>query len=287
MQTPRHEIVNLLNFVVNEKRLISKNSYISLKNALEICPIPFQSVAIPKGKILYRTRVHLRNDFFLKISDLSHRLDLFDIDKFGRANEPLQSIFYCSDNPVVALSEVSKLIKEGQDLDYEITTTGIWEVQEDIRVGSIPINETIKGINTTADGLHEGFEDLLHKYYQNDNDLRLDILDIFSREFTKEANNDESNYLMSCAFANYIYDIEGTDTSLNEKIKAGGIIYTSVIHTEEGMNIALKPSFIEEKKLILVKAVRKVMKKINETTFMDIAMIETEQIDYDNNRIDW
>jgi hypothetical protein len=288
MAPSKDEILYFLDFLVKKGSEKTIESYIAIKNALKIYSIPFPSVTLPKGKILYRVRIHKKGEnLFENIGDLSHRLDLLNIDTFGRANEPLQSIFYCSDNSTVAFFEVSNISKAGKRPDSEISTIGYWQVQEDIRIGSIPLNGTIRGLNVTADGLQDDFEHLVAKFNQENIDITLKVLNIFSNEFTRNVHNNAFNYLISCAFANYVYDVPGFDTFLKREVIVAGILYPSVIHREEGMNISLKPFVIDEKKLVLVKAVRKVMIKESIDHYRDIALIESKKIDYIDGKIIW
>src|SRR5659263_696384 len=101
MNTPSEtEINEFLEFLLKEKSKRTLASYNAIKKAINIYTIPFPTLNISKGTRLYRSRVHQDGeDFFHSINDLSHILDKSKIKSFGRANEPLQSIFYCSDNP--------------------------------------------------------------------------------------------------------------------------------------------------------------------------------------------
>lgn len=288
MKPSRNEIIQFLNFIMEEKNKKKLESYISIKNAFMIYAIPFPSITIPKGKIFYRTRIHSKGeDFFENISDISYRSNKYEICTFGRANEPLQSIFYCSDNSDVAFFEVSNICKKGLCPDSEIYTIGIWQLQENIRVACIPINDTIRGLNQTADKLHNAFDEIMSKFNQENIDLPQKVLDVFSKEFTSDVQNNESNYLISCAFANYIYDVSGYDSYLGVNCNADGILYPSVIHREEGMNLALKPRLIDENKLRLVGAIKTVMKKIAVDNYSDVELKQSKQIDYSSGKIIW
>jgi hypothetical protein len=109
--------------------------------------IPFAFIVISKGTPLFRLRVHdkftenLEEVLFYEIKEIGHRYDNNRITCFGRANEPLQSIFYCSTERELAFFETSQLSRGKEEKLGEIYTTGKWILQEDIKVATFPINE--------------------------------------------------------------------------------------------------------------------------------------------------
>ena len=104
-------------------------SYPFIKNAIREIKVPVPKYVIPKGTILYRGRVHKNGEqFFHRVSDISYIRDCFLIKNFGRANEPCQSIFYCSDNQKTAFNETCTITREDIDKDSELITWGAWEV---------------------------------------------------------------------------------------------------------------------------------------------------------------
>lgn len=271
-------------------RLISKHagtadsaSYIYVRRTLEMLSIPFPSVIVPKGRLLCRSRAHTNEeDFFRKIDDISYRQDRFYIEDFGRANEPLQSIFYCSDSDIVAFAETSILTRQNSGLPSDIVTTGVWEVQEDFRVATITSNEKIRGINSTMEGFDLEFNKLVDLYRNEGTDGHIKILDLFSREFTRNAHGNTSKYLLSCAFSNYVYD--AIDQFGNQ---VGGIMYPSVIYPHDGMNIAIKPSLVFNGKLKLIAARRGTMNKKDDTNYSEEDVVDAKSIIHEKSTIEW
>ncbi|MCP4458584.1 MAG: RES domain-containing protein [Cytophagales bacterium] len=271
-------------------RLVSKHasagnhiSYTYIRRTLEKLSIPFPSVTVPKGRLLCRSRAHTKGeDFFRNIEDISYRQDLFYIEDFGRANEPTQSIFYCSDSDVVAFVETSILTRQNSGLPSDTITTGVWEVQEDFQIATIISNDEIRGLNSTMEGLETEFRKLAEVYRNEGTDGHINILDLFSKEFTRNSHGDNTKYIVSCAFANYVYE------AINQNnLQVGGIMYPSAIYTDEGMNLALKPELIYSGKLKLIVARRGTMNKRDETNYHEEDIIDAKSINHDTSTIEW
>lgn len=255
-------------------------SYAHIKNVFERLSIPFPHVTVPKGKLLFRCRAHTKNEgLFTKLNDLTYRGDEFYIKDFGRANEPGQSIFYCSDDPITAFSETSIVTRQNVAVDFEFITTGAWKVKEDFKVGYIPATADIKGLNKTMDGLNDNFESLMDKFKNDDTENHLNVLDFLSQEFLRNAQGDNSNYKISCAFANYIYKAISFD-----KIIIGGLLYSSTIYNRRGVNLALLPTTAD--KLELVTARKGKMVKTGDSTYHELETVDSKWIT-DKGEIVW
>ena len=156
-----NSILELLDFITNNRNDNSFRGYKLILNKLLEYTIPFPTSTLSKGSILLRARVHMKNeDYYRFIRELGHRVDNDRIETFGRANEPTQSIFYCSDNYDVAFFETSMIARHNLALPVEIITIGIWEVKEDIRVACFTADKNTGGLNRTIDGLQNDFENL-------------------------------------------------------------------------------------------------------------------------------
>lgn len=271
-------------------RLVSKHasasnhiSYTYIRRTLEKLSIPFPSVIVPKGSYLFRSRAHTKGEaFFRNIEDISYRQDLIYIEDFGRANEPNQSIFYCSDSHVVAFVETSILTKQNSRLPSDTITTGIWKVQEDFRIGAIISNDEIRGLNSTMKGLETEFRKLTEVYRNEGTDGHIKILDLFSKEFTRNSHGDNTKYIVSCAFANYVYE------EINQNnLQVGGIMYPSTLYPEKGMNLALKPELINSGKLKLISARRGTMNMRDEINYHEEDVIDAKSINHVTSTIEW
>ena len=277
--------------ITNLTHLVTKcdyNSYAYIKNSMDQLIIPFPAISIKVGKYLYRARRHLNNeDFFDEISDISHRPDIFNITDFGRANEPCQSIFYCSDQHEIAIAETSPILRHDLDLEYDIITTGIWRVKKELRVASLlnyPLNEVQ---NPAQQFLDTKAKELIESFRNDNTDQLLKLHRFFSNEFIKPPNENSRKYLISCAFSNYIYGNAGYDTYLKETTELDGLIYPSAVFPIFGMNLALKPSVIIDGKIILIGARKSKLLKQNDKQYGEVETFDTEDISHDNNKINW
>jgi RES domain len=264
------------------------NSYSYIKNTLDQLFIPFPAISIKIGKLLFRSRRHLQHEiFFNKIPEISYREDIFNITQFGRANEPCQSIFYCSDRHEIAIAETSPIIRNDLNLDFDILTTGIWEVKKELRIASLLNYPLFEGKNLTQKLLDLKAKKLIESFRDKNTPQLLKLLGFFSNEFGNLSNDNPTKYLISCAFANYIYSNTGYDTCLKKKTNLDGIIYPSTIYPDFGMNLALLPKVIFEGKLNLIGARKSILNKINETKYIEDKTIDTNDIRLQNNQIIW
>ncbi|MEA3495864.1 MAG: RES domain-containing protein [Bacteroidota bacterium] len=285
-------IKDLLSFLVEKKLDNNISSYISIKNALYSFSIPISKVAINQGIPLFRMRVHdeihtnLEEALFHEIKDVGHRLDYNNIKNFGRANEPLQSIFYCSTERETAYFETSSIARFETKNDVEIYTTSRWIIQDDIQVATFPINELNKNRNLIAESLNKKFEESVSKLRGSGTDQYLQLIDLLSLEFARK-HHKENDYLISCAFANYLYDKYFVNGETEGKMELDGIIYPSVQWTKKGMNLALKPYLINNKTLLLDQVVCQKMERTGEQHYTQTERIISKSIDYKNGKIIW
>lgn len=280
-----------MNFNLLHSLLIeySKNrsikSYELIKEIIYKYQFPFPTFTIPIGKILYRGRTHNSNEiYFEDLNEFTNIKDIEKIQNYGRANEPRQSIFYCSDNQITAYFEVSKISRQICKPKFEHTTMGVWSIQKDLRVGLIPINSEIKGLNIIAKNIYNTYDSLTKDFSLKGIEIPVKLLDFISNEFLMDAKNIESNYVLSCAFANYMYDTKGYDSFFERDTELDGIFYSSVQYKDEGMNLALKPEVVENHKIKLIHAFKRTACKVNENTYSDIELKEAK---IKNERIIW
>lgn len=278
----------LLSQLVDFSQKKSTDLYQSIKDSLYKYQFPFPIITIPKGWNLFRGRVHKQNEsYFENWSDYSSIKEISQIKSFGRANEPKQSIFYCSDNQTTAAFEVSKISRQNYRPETEHISVGVWNVLKDLRVGVVPINSTIKNLNVTTQNLHNQYKNLLEHFENIGIDIPVDLLDFISDEFSQDAKNIESNYVISCAFANYMFDTRGFDSYYRRNIKLDGILYSSVQYEKEGMNLALNPKVINGNKIKLISVFKRTAHKINENTYRDVDLEIAKGINYKSGRIKW
>jgi hypothetical protein len=278
----------LLNFLLDKKRENSIHSYISIKNALLLFDIPCLIITIQSGTTLFRCRWHdKKNQYFIKINDLSFREDMNNINAFGRVNEPVQSIFYCANQRETALFEVSKIQKGKGNIEIEDVTYGEWILQKDLICAHLPLVKENIGKNPIADYLHRTFEENVNKYSTDETVEWRNLFELIALEFSRETNENDQGYLISCAFSHYLFTKKFYDFGKKKELYIDGIMYPSVKYSEEGMNIAIQPQFIIEGSMILNRVVRQRMERIESATYKETDTQIATEIDYKNGIIKW
>jgi hypothetical protein len=257
------------------------------ENSIEI-NLPVPKFVIPKFTKLFRGRVHKNGEqFFHKISDISYNRDIFLIKNFGRANEPCQSTFYCSDNPNTAFMETCTIAREDLDKDFEHITWGVWDVIDKIPISYVIGSPSEKTTNEMLNTLTKVFINFLNDFSEEDKKEFLIFHDFISKQFQIEAKGRHSLYKISCAYSNWIYDQKFQDyLSCNKKIKQiAGLMYRSSIWPKEGMNIALRNETVDTS-LRLIEAHMDHIRR-NGNFYDGSERITAKSIDMTNNAIIW
>lgn len=271
------ELDRFLNSLSIAKDEESIESYIYIKNVLDSIEFPVPFTIYEKGTKLVRSRVHKESeDFFETVDQLSYRQDIQNIKSFGRANEPGQSIFYCSNNEIISFAESSSIVREDDEKDFEYTTSGIWILTEDICVVNLLTNENIKGQHSEFDKSTESFEGIIDS--QNDESAFLvrSLLQFFSKEFSTSIKENSNHYKITSAFANYVFSLDKVD----------GILYPSTKYTKEGFNFALRTDVVDEKmKFYAAQKIK--MQRIGDKKYKEVEKIESEISMSDDNIIKW
>jgi len=260
-------------------------SYPFIKNALNEIHFRVPKCIIPKGKKLIRGRVHKNGeDYFTNISDISYNRQTFLIKDFGRANEPCQSIFYCSDNQDTAFIETCTVAREDLDKDSELITWGIWEVTKNIEISYVigPPSELTE--NETLNSLTHSFITFLKDVPEPNRNALLLFHDFISKQFQIEARGHHALYKISCAYSNWIYNqnFVGNENSI---IESGGIMYRSSLWPKDGMNIALKGEIVDTS-LRLIAARRDHIQRQGDL-YSGSDTITASSIDIGKDRIFW
>jgi hypothetical protein len=195
-----------------------------------------------KEKYFFRIRSHLEgngNYYFTNISELSYRVDFFNITKFGRCNCPFEAIFYCSDSPLLSLLEVSELLKKDCKKQTAYYTTSVWKMTQKLNLTPIFENRnklynnekllevTNKCLNTIDE----------FKGYNKKEDLK-EFHRIMGEEFTKPFSIDKSIYLFSASVSSYLFDWKQDQSE-----KMDGIVYPTCLKRSTVRNIGLNYAF--------------------------------------------
>ncbi len=201
----------------------------------------------PGHKILFRVRCHTEGDgnyFFNNISDISYRNDSFNIKKFGRCNQPFQSLFYCSDDEMLSFAEVSEIVRTENKKETAYHTTSVWKMNEDLLATSIFEPDNIEVSNSGLIYITKKcMEQLDLTTHPIEKDNLKSLLKIVATEFTKPSSLDNRVYLFSSAVANYFLDTTGTE---NERMD--GIVYPTCIGKSNirsmGLNYVFRPEIV-------------------------------------------
>ncbi|OOV16996.1 RES domain-containing protein [Flavobacterium sp. LM4] len=273
----KKELDNLLKLLLSVKEEESIESYIYIKNILDSIEFPLPVTIYRKGTKFVRSRVHKENEDFFENSDqLSYRKDIQNIKKFGRANEPGQSVFYCSDNAIVSFAETNSVVREDEEKDFEYITSGVWICTEDILLVNLLTNENTKGQHAEFDQCVKSFEELIDS--QNDENAFMvrELLQFLSTEFSAPIKKNSNHYKITSAFTNYALSIEEVE----------GVLYPSTMYSTEGFNLALKPTVVD-KKMKFYAAQRIKMQRIGDKKYLEVEKIESEISNSDDNIIKW
>ena len=270
------ELIDLSN---ETKKRGTAESYTYLKKVLSQYSIPCPTLYADKSiGYLARSRMHLDGEIlFGSIQDVSYRKDDQNIRTFGRANEPGQSIFYCSNSYHAARIETSEITRQNVDKDWEYTTTGAWEIQEELCLISILTNQDMRGENTPFDNTSYTFESMIEQLEIVETKAVLTFLNYISEEFRRRTEGNSTGYLVRCAFFNY---------ALANLPYIDGFLFPSTLYQTEGVNLALKPSSID-RKLRFHSARRGKLQRVNLTDYGETQVIESEIHNMGETKIRW
>jgi len=237
METNIHDIINEI------RASNPVTIYSSFRNLFSILKPAFCKFTLTPGhKPLFRVRCHTEGNgdyFFKNISDLSYRTDYLNIKKYGRCNQPFQSLFYCSDEEMLSFAEVSEIVRTENKPTTAYHTTSVWKMNKDILVTSIfepdnPDTENADLVDITKKCLEQ--IDLTNHPIEKES-LKL-LLKLVANEFTKPFSTDHQAYLFSSAVTNYFLDTISTE---NEKVD--GLVYPTCLGKSGVRNLGLNYVF--------------------------------------------
>jgi hypothetical protein len=171
--------------------------------------------------------------------------------KIGRCNFPNRPVFYCSDNPMVALMET---VRES-DFKGKVFCLTKWNL--------IPSKEKFIVENFLGSGLHPDnpfnllIETEIHQIKEQFNQVWNEDIEkgfLFLQAFLHETFINDHNYGLSAALANRtIFAPHDMATDI--------LLYPSVQSKYKGVNMAINPNFVDQQmqlqRLYLVKLNRK------------------------------
>lgn len=235
--------------------------------------IPVYNYKLPKGNSFYRAR---KNEDFANFQNIS---DLYSppktlVKNYSRANTPFQSVFYVSDMWETNLAELKPFLLGGLAIgDIIWITQAKWKQIQDFNLVILPDFKNSK--------MTEFINNFVSKLSENQIQFLSFINSFFSKPINP-TNDDSKTYQLTSAFCNAL--LAESDRS---KKTIDGIIYTSVEHGS-GFNLALKPSLIEQNKIVVENVVKHFLRKSSKTTFDNfIEPNMPTNIDFENGKIEW
>lgn len=236
----KFELQNIISEIKNADPTLL---YTSFYNLLGLINPPFTKFSImPSPNYLFRVRSHTDgsgNYFFNNISDLTFRTDYLNIKKFGRCNEPFQSLFYCSNNPSLSFAEVAEIVRTTIKKDVAYHTTSVWKVNKPLLVTAIFEPDNVEVANEDLiDITKRSLEQIdLTDFPIEKNNLK-ELFNFIALEFTKPSSLDPKAYIFSSAVANYIFDFVGAEGE-----KFDGILYPTCLGVNQIRNFGLNHVF--------------------------------------------
>jgi hypothetical protein len=232
---------------------IANRSGISLRKMMTILLhnigiIPTCEGVIHKGMYILRARINTNETLFNSEKELSYRPDDWAVRSYGRASAPVRAVFYGvlgTEGREAAIETVLSEIKEifrNTDPGYSILpqefacTIAAWKVIHSINVAQVIFSkryvDKIEWVNAGFNHFIENFESKLKKTEVESIKL---IMEFISDEFSKPDIQTHEDYIISAAYAQYVFE----DTPLN------GVTYPSVKTNGHGVNVALYPSVVD------------------------------------------
>lgn len=236
----------------------------------ELKLIPYASAKLKAGSHIERARINEPNQIFYSEKDISYRTDFNNIQKYGRANVPGQSLFYGSIKSdhieiprIINLFETSELFRSDEkEVNNEfVMTVGKWRIKQDFEVAEIVFNK-LNVANIPQ--IRKSFEYHINKLKTETPDIADDIeflLQFFSDEFAKKTIKSDSDYKVSAAY---------TELAIMLKNLAG-VVYPSVRTDYQGFNVALSIPSVENFLELEIVAMFKVCKNGKEIFIDNLA----------------
>ena len=236
--------------------------------------IPVYNYKLTKGNSFFRARKNDTFDNFKNVSDLAAPPNHL-VKNFSRANTPLQSVFYVSDQWITNVAELKLFLLKGLAIgDVIWVTQAKWLQLEELNLVIIPDFNNQKMIEFVSKFIHNDLsEDQLH------------FLNLINHYFGQPVSPDENNsltYKITSAFCNSLL---AESTRSNKQLD--GILYTSVEHNS-GFNIALNSNIVEQNKIKIESVVKHFLRKTSETEMDNFISPNLPlEIDFENNIIIW
>lgn len=193
--------------------------------------IPFQRLVVNQKVITSNSRLSYLTNLRYPPLEKQHELD------YNRANLPGQSMFYCVSKGLLQAA-IETMPEEGQ-----LITISNWIVKPECTLNVITICQDAKIVSTNPSELSNDYEiylGYLDRLMPNAQRLTKKIYELIVQAFTRPVDlSNRKGYAISALIADYWLN--------NSSLNIDGIYYPSVPNDLFVMNLAAKPSAVNDK----------------------------------------
>lgn len=213
--------------------------------------IPFGSAYIQAGKKIYRARKSDNGEIFNNISELGMR-KASEIKDYGRANQPLEAVFYGATNMHLACGEVLQNLKHNINPQWEpgFTTVSVWNVVKKLHISPVYYSEAVSKVREDVAKYKIGSKTFARENSSISHetlDVSDMIMEFFCDEFSKQIINTNHDYKYSVSYTRRLKHINNMIAPQYQSERFDGILYPSVAMKYKGDNIALFDDDLDSK----------------------------------------
>ncbi len=238
------EVINFIDLIKNEIELATPDFVKIKKLCLELIsnlPIPIQFL---QDTFILRSRENINGEVFNNSSQLSYNPHQNKIE-LGRFNLKGESVFYASlpfkelkaNGQMTSLLESCKeLFDSKSNFETKYFTIGKWKIINPIKFVVLTFYSEAENKNEFVKQLNVHFRNYISsKYSQDDLDKYLLFCSFFSEAAAKKYD-DAKKYLLTTGFLHAIKEYYGNEI---------GILYSSSITENDGLNIIITKEFVD------------------------------------------
>ncbi len=220
---------------IREVNMVNSWAYEKVVHAiLKIQKLPIILFKLPATSYIYRSRINTNLNLFSKVSDISSPEKKY-VNKYGRANKPLQTLFYGSETRPVSYLEFANQLTNTTPIGEErMITMGAWKLLGEVELVLI-FNPSLPRDNAYSKMHGEAFDEFITKTPAELRKGTIKFFEFIGEEYSKVAQEIDESYLITCAYTNIVFAYEESD----------GIMYPSVPLGGEGFNVALKETIYQ------------------------------------------
>ncbi len=173
------------------------------------------------------------------------------LTNFQRCNAPFSPMFYCAEDPRIAIHEIRP--QTGTEI-----YVSRWKTKRSFSIGFLTLPSD-------------------HKYYSDTSKL---VYSFFEKQFTQPITKSSAKYKITAAISKCI----STGGPPPGDPELGAVIYSSVAHSSKGRNIAIWPHIIDSS-LELIDVERIVITEASDRDFIFLRLDYAN--DFGNGQIHW